>query len=668
MIEDKFECNMDNHIADSPDSGKFSVCLDLDFTGSDLESSGYILGRERERKPVIRTLQNEYNDIELQKVDASLPTSTPKKPKNGIMDPEASADVTADNTIVVEIDGHDPSDRDNCWMGMDIGEHLKDSYQANRKVYKGVFAAILLIAYLIYLVFASIHDIKEAMTLLIITGVAVVLYTYTVIRDTSSDSFTENVVVPAEGCLDKAWPRLRWVVLVISLAGFAVLLYFLTRENPIQLISLAGLAIFIFFSFIISKYPRHIKWRPIIWGLVLQFILGLLILRTRPGFVVFDWLGNLVQTFLNYSTAGSIFLFGELYYQHYFAMAVLPIIIYFSSVIAVLYYWGVMQTVIGKIAWLMQRTMKTTASESLSAAGNIFIGQTEAPLLIRPYLPKMTRSEIHAVMTGGFATIAGSVLGAFVLSGISATHLIAASVMSAPAALAVSKLIYPETEESQTVTVEDVKLPKGDERNFIEAASKGASTAVPLVLNIAANLITFLALKALLNGILSYLGGLVGFPQLSFELICSYVFMPIAYMMGVEWADCRTVAELIGIKTFINEFVAYERLAVILDERAQGLNDFSERSEVIATYALCGFANIGSIGIQLGGLTPLAPSKAADLAAVAVRALIAGTVACFMTACIAGVLFVPAPVVMANATMSADAGTMATMLFTTITS
>ncbi|PIK55340.1 putative solute carrier family 28 member 3 isoform X3 [Apostichopus japonicus] len=430
------------------------------------------------------------------------------------------------------------------------------------------------------------------------------------------------------------------LLLFVPLCGWSCL-YLVTRGNPEQLISAGGLLVFILITYVFSKHPRHVKWRPVIWGLVLQFLLGILILRTQLGFQVFEWLGNVTRSFLEFSDAGAKFVFGkDTFMDHFFAFKVLPVVIYFSAAISVFYHWGIMQVVISKIAWLMQNTMRTTASESLNAAGNIFIGQTEAPLLIRPLLKDMTKSELHAVMTGGFATIAGSVLGAYISFGISPSHLLSASVMSAPAALAISKLFYPETKKSKTKNIEDIELPKGEHRNVIEAASYGAYTAVPLALNIAGNLIAFLALLALLNGILGYLGGLAGVPELSFEFICSYVFMPIAFMMGVEPKDCRIVAELVGAKTFINEFYAYEKLSEYIENRVSGTGpQLSIRSEVIATYALCGFANIGSIGIQLGGLIPLAPTRKGDLADIAIRALIAGSVACFMTACVAGVLY-----------------------------
>ncbi|XP_072045726.1 solute carrier family 28 member 3-like [Amphiura filiformis] len=480
------------------------------------------------------------------------------------------------------------------------------------------------------------------MIMVIITGIALGLYVYVVLRDNFGDKINKGCCLPFTRAAEDKWRYIKWPLCIALVAGVALALFFLTKDNPEQLISAAGLVGFVLFSYVFSKYPRHVKWRPVIWGMALQFIMGLFILRTKVGFSIFEFLGTLTQHFMQYTDKGARFVFGDNYTDHFFAFKVLPVVIYFSSVIAVLYYLGVMQAIVKKIAWLMQHTMQTSASESLNAAGNIFVGQTEAPLMIRPYLGRMTRSELHAVMTGGFATIAGAVLGAYISFGISPSHLLSASVMSAPAALAISKLFYPETEESQTKTVDQMELPKGQERNIIEAASFGASTAVPLVLNIAANLVAFLALLALFNGILGYFGGLVGYPELSFEVICSYVFMPLAFMMGTDWDDCQIVAELIGTKTFINEFVAYQKLAEYIGNRETGEGPtLSLRSEVIATYALCGFANVGSIGIQLGGLTPMAPERKGDLAAVSIRALISGTVACFMTACIAGVLYVP---------------------------
>ncbi|XP_072025646.1 solute carrier family 28 member 3-like [Amphiura filiformis] len=563
--------------------------------------------------------------------------------------------VQVDQTSLVGSDQYDQSGlQDQFWKKTDQALHAaKAFYTKHNTILWNVIYLVLLLGYIAYICYACIYDFEEAIILLIITGIVLALYVYVILRDNFGDGVYEGLCLPMTDKIENKWQYIKWPFYIILVAGLGIALYFLTNNNPEQLISFSGLVCLLLCMYIFSKYPRHVQWRPVIWGISLQFILGLFILRTKAGFRIFDVIGDVFVIFLDFVDDGVIFVFGETYADHLFAFKLLTVIIYFSSVVSILYYLGTMQLIIKKIAWLMQRTMQTSTSESLNAAGNIFVGQTEAPLMIRPYLSRLTKSELHAVMAGGFATITGSLLGAYVSFGVSASHLLTASVMSAPAALAIAKLFYPETEVSQTKTADQMDLPQGEEKNLIEAAANGASTAVPLVLNIAANIIAFIALLALFNGILSYLGELVGYPELSFELICSYVFMPLAYLMGADWEDCGIVAELIGTKTFLNEFVAYEKLSEYIDNRETGTGPtISMRSEVIATYALCGFSNVSAIGVQLGGLTPMAPDRKGDLASVSIRALIAGSVACFMTACIAGVLYIPDSPTSTNTTMT----------------
>ena len=404
-----------------------------------------------------------------------------------------------------------------------------------------------------------------------------------------------------------------------------------------RLISALGLVVFVGLAYAFSVNRRAIRWQPVLWGIALQLIFALLILRTAPGFAVFSFLGDVVGQFLNFSDAGASFVFGEKFEENFFAFKVLPTIIFFSSFITLLYHYGILQRVVQGVAWVMLKTLKTSGSESLSAAANIFVGQTEAPLLIKPYVGSMTMSELHAVMTGGFATIAGGVLAAYVSFGVPAQHLIAASVMSAPAALAMSKLLYPETEKSPTAGTVTVEVER-TAANGIDAAATGAIDGLKLVGNIAAMLIAFLALVALVNAVLGWLGGLIGLPQLSLELIFSFLLAPVAWLMGVPWADCGQVAVLLGKKTVLNEFIAYLDLKELIEKSKAGTSEFSERAIIIATYALCGFSNIGSIGIQIGGIGGIAPERQADLARLGVRALLGGSLACFMTACIAGIL------------------------------
>lgn len=400
-----------------------------------------------------------------------------------------------------------------------------------------------------------------------------------------------------------------------------------------RLISLLGLLVFTGIAYLISIDRKAVRWKPVLWGVALQFVFAILILRTPIGFSVFQFLGNVVTQFLNFSDEGAKFVFGENFQDFYFAFKVLPTIIFFSAFISLLYHYNVLQRVVQGIAWLMMRTLGTSGSESLSAAGNIFVGQTEAPLLIKPYVPTATMSELHAIMTGGFATIAGGVMAAYISFGISAVHLIAASVMSAPAALAISKLMYPETEES--LTRGEVKI--GVEKtsiNGIDAVTVGALDGLRLALNIGAMIIAFLGLLALFNALLGWLGSvLFNFPTLSLEFILSFLLAPIAWLMGVPWADCGQVAALLGKRTILNEFIAYLDLQKLIEG-----NTISERAVIITTYALCGFANIGSIGIQIGGIGGIAPNRQHDLARLGVRAMIGGTLACFMTATIAGML------------------------------
>ncbi|XP_040612034.1 solute carrier family 28 member 3 [Mesocricetus auratus] len=516
----------------------------------------------------------------------------------------------------------------------------------HRIILRRVIGGILLTGFLALVIAACVLNFHRALPLFVITVVAIffVIWDHLMAR---YEHRIDELLTPGRRLLNRHWFWLKWVIWSsLILAVIFWLILDTARLGKQQLVSFGGLIMYIILLFLFSKHPTRVYWRPVFWGIGLQFLLGLLILRTNPGFVAFDWLGKQVQTFLGYTDTGAMFVFGEKYTDHFFAFKVLPIVVFFSTVMSVLYYVGLMQWVIRKVGWLMLVTMGSSPIESVVAAGNIFVGQTESPLLVQPYLPHVTRSELHAIMTAGFATIAGSVLGAYISFGVSSTHLLTASVMSAPASLAVAKLFWPETEKPKVTLKNAMKIESGDSRNLLEAATQGASSSIPLVANIAVNLIAFLALLSFVNSALSWFGNMFDYPQLSFELLCSYVFMPLSFMMGVDWQDSFMVAKLIGYKTFFNEFVAYDHLSKLINLRkaagpkfVNGVQQYmSIRSETIATYALCGFANFGSLGIVIGGLTSMAPSRKRDIASGALRALIAGTAACFMTACIAGIL------------------------------
>uniref|UniRef100_A0A8C4TF17 Sodium/nucleoside cotransporter n=1 Tax=Erpetoichthys calabaricus TaxID=27687 RepID=A0A8C4TF17_ERPCA len=519
-----------------------------------------------------------------------------------------------------------------------IGEHRKT--KEKKLKYDSDY---LRMGYLSYFITACVLNFNRALALVVLTCIAVFFVAYDLVKKHLGAKII-NLFQPVSRCFKTYFQWIKWVFIIIVLGLLVTWLILDTSKRPEQLISFGGTCMFVIILFICSKHHRKVSWRAVFWGMGLQFVLGIFIIRTDPGFEAFNWLGVQIQIFLDYTKAGSGFVFGQKLITEAFAFQALPIVVFFSCVMSVLYYLGLMQWLIIKIAWLMQISMGTSATESLSVAGNIFVGQTEAPLLIRPYLPDMTKSEMHAVMTGGFATIAGSVLGAYISFGIDASALIAASVMAAPCALALSKLSYPETEESKFRCDGAIHIDAGNEQNLLEAASNGASSSIGLVANIAANLIAFLAVLEFINAALSWIGGMVDYPELTFQLICSYIFMPIAFMMGVSWNDSFLVAELIGTKLFLNEFVAYEKLSVFKNNRLAGMEEYingekqwiSVRAETISTFALCGFANFSSIGIMLGGLSSIAPSRRSDIAQTVIRALFTGTCVSLINACVAG--------------------------------
>lgn len=397
-------------------------------------------------------------------------------------------------------------------------------------------------------------------------------------------------------------------------------------------ISALGILVFLSISYALSIERRAVRWRTVAWGLGLEFIFALLILKTPWGLNVFKSLGDTASNFLAFSDVGAKFVFGENFKEHLFAFQVLPTIIFFSAFISVLYYYGILQRIVNVLAWVMMKTMKTSGSESLSCAGNIFLGPTEAVLMVKPYVANMTQSELHAVMTGGFATIAGGVLGAYLSFGVPPEHLIAAFFMTAPVSLVVSKLMYPETEVSQTAGKAKIDV-ETDYVNAIDAATTGAIDGVKLAVNVGVMIIAFLGLLAALNALLGWLGSLVGLPQLSLQLILSFIMAPVAWLIGIPWNDCRQVGALLGTKTILNEFIAFLDLKQLIES-----GKISQRAVILATYALCNFANIGSIGITIGGMTGMAPNRQHDLARLGVRTMIGGLLASFITACIAGIL------------------------------
>lgn len=449
--------------------------------------------------------------------------------------------------------------------------------------------------------------------------------------------------------------------------------------NIISLIrGIIGLALIIGIAFLISNNKRKINWRLVSSGLIIQITFAILILKGDDLRKIFEPLGwpkdffRFISSFfvliLNFTTEGAKFVFGNLGLGPgnegslgvFFAFQVLPTIVFFASLMSVLYYLGIMQKVVQAMAWLMARLMGTSGAESLSCTANIFVGQTEAPLMIKPYLKGMTQSELLTIMVGGMATIAGGVMAAYIqMLGsafslahniplqeaqlIFATHLLGASVMAAPAALLISKIMFPEVEEPETKGTVKVKVEK-NASNIIEAAAAGASDGLTLALNVAAMLIAFIALIALINYFLGWFGNTIGINQfliskfgspLSLQLIFGSILQFLAFGIGVPWDSAYYFGSLIGTKIVLNEFVAYLDMSKLIEAKTL-IND---KAILMATYALCGFANFSSIAIQIGGISPLAPNRRSDLAKLGIRAVIGGTLANLMTATLAGILY-----------------------------
>jgi concentrative nucleoside transporter, CNT family len=407
------------------------------------------------------------------------------------------------------------------------------------------------------------------------------------------------------------------------------------RSAPQRLTGVFGIALILGIGIALSRNRRAISWRVVAWGVGLQLAFAIFVLRVPIGQLIFRKLGDAVSALLAFSYAGSAFVFGEIGKQHsslgvVFAFQVLPAIIFVSALFAILYYLGVMQIVVKAFAIAMNKVMRASGAESLNVAASIFMGQTEAPLTIRPFLSKMTQSELMTVMTAGMAHVSGSIMAAYIAFGIEARHLLTAVIMTAPGTIMMAKIIEPETGTPETLGGVKADIPRIDV-NVVDAAARGTSEGLHLMLNVIAMLISFIALIALTNGILGWVHGSVPWLPGDLQTILGWIFRPIAFVMGVPWHDSGTVGGLLGTRMVLNEFIAYAQLGPL---RAQ----LDPVSFTIATFALCGFANISSVGIQIGGIGALVPERKHDLARLGFRAMIAGTLANFLSATLAGML------------------------------
>ncbi len=411
------------------------------------------------------------------------------------------------------------------------------------------------------------------------------------------------------------------------------------RTQPVparsRLVGLLGLVVILAIGVAFSHNRRAIRWRVVAWGLTLQVLFAIFVLRVPAGQRLFRALGGFVTTILGYSYAGSEFVFGELGKPNsslgvVFAFQILPAIIFVSALFAIMYYLGIMQVIVRAFAIVMSRVMGASGAESLNVAASIFMGQTEAPLTVRPFLPRMTRSELMTVMTSGMAHISGAIMAAYIAFGIEARHLLTAVIMTAPGTIMMAKLFEPETETPETYGNVKLDIPKTDV-NVVDAAARGTSEGLQLMLNVIAMLVSFIALVALVNGGFGFIHSYAAWFPSDLQTVLGWIFRPIAWLMGVSWQDSETVGGLLGTRMVLNEFIAYAQLGTLKDT-------LDPRSFVIASFALAGFANFSSVGIQLGGIGALAPNRKGDLARLGFRAMLAGTLANFLSATIAGIL------------------------------
>lgn len=429
----------------------------------------------------------------------------------------------------------------------------------------------------------------------------------------------------------KYGPIFCYLLLILATIGYLV---FDTQDNRSRLIPLIGLATFLLLGFIISANHRKVPWATVFWGMALQFAFGFLTIRWDTGRKVLETFSDHVNTFMDYGVAGAAFTYGDFLVNEaqVFAFRALSVIFFVGFVVNLLYYYGLMQRFVNMLGQFLQYIMGTTICESVNSVAVAFVGMSEGPMMLRPYLKFLTDSEIHSMLLAGFASVSGSTFAAYISYGARAQDLVTASIMSAPSALCFSKILYPETEEVK-IKKKDIHMVEVEYNSAMDAASKGATDGFHLIAAIISGVTATLSFVYFINGVLKWLGILVGFTDeseiWSLELIAGKIFIPVAWIMGVNWDQCEKVGQLIGIKTMVNEFVAFSRMQNMTLE---------PRNKVIATYAICGFSNPGSIGIMISTMAALVPEKKENVTRLIFRAWVGGSLVCFMTACIAGLL------------------------------
>ncbi|XP_046568310.1 solute carrier family 28 member 3-like [Haliotis rubra] len=532
-----------------------------------------------------------------------------------------------------------------------------------------VVGSVILVVYLVYLGFCIDYSFGDEGSVRLVWGTCFVLFLV------GYSNFSGKIFQKIrEGCRCQTLRRpivrkgIRWF-LYLSILLFIITYLCLTilQTSPKNFTSLAGLVFFIVIGYIFSKRPDLVNWHAVFWGITTQFLFALFILRSRFGYSVFNWLGERLEEYMRHTDKGSQFVFGDSFRDHQFVFVTMPLIIFMSSTVNMLYHYGVLQAIVKNFGKFLFFCMGTSAVESVNAAFNMFLGPSEAPMAIKPFLPLLTASEMHAIMVATFSSISGSVFGMLVNFGAPANHLLTASVMSAPAALAMAKLTMPETRRTRVKPEDAYNITMAKFQSVLEAISIGAVDGITLASTVVVNQIVFIAAIEFIDTAFQWFGHRVGVKGVTFSLLCSYMFYPLAYIMGFPKVDLFKIGELMGIKIFANSFVGFMEFGrlvinrkdleqyqlvhngtwhwqdgnVILDATNVTLvgGILEKRSEVLGTYALCGLNHIGAVGVAMGTLIALCPERRTTITKYVLRANITGQMACFMTACIAGLLY-----------------------------
>jgi len=502
------------------------------------------------------------------------------------------------------------------------------------KYVKTLGLTLLMLIYSVYLAAAIYCDVHGSVFLIIITGTVILYQIYLYIARTYSSNLDALIVVPLKCLYQNYYYIIKWCVYPCMVIGFILYISVVVVEEVRQLQSLLGLVLCLVIPYVTCKHPDQIRWRPVLWGLGLQVILGIITLRWQPGYNAMHWLSGQINTFLNYALYGASLAFGDPFFLlHPIMMMTLPIVIYIGCVTGFLYWNGWIQSAIKKLGFLMRHTLDTTGVESANIILNLFLSVAEIATMLKPYLPNLTRSEFHTLLVGSHASIAGFAYALFVLMGVDGRHLLIASLMSAPAAVAISKLNYPETETSLYKTEKECEIEVSEVQNPFEAMSIAATQAGRTCASLLTQLIGFMSVYAFVDACVAYLGSRIGW-QINLQVILSLLCKPLAWLVGIEWGEVSKVSEVIGLKLTISEVVAYLQLGSMRRSR-----QITERASMLTTYAICGFSSFGTLATFLGVWASVVPERRAEIAAILPRVYLNTNIACFLTACVAGVLY-----------------------------